>query len=164
MDMSTTHSAVQYADRWLTRRGKPGAPIDEDEARRRHESGKLYTVVLGDPERPAAYLDVRNETGFVGVHFLDDAGRPYLTYHFARDPNSDDDLFLEQATYREYVGDEVVRGDAYTFAPDGRVVKEHKDYLLHEAERGETRDDVSSNWEPVPEFGSYESIARVERT
>jgi hypothetical protein len=163
MGMSTTRSGVQYADRWLTRRGRPGAPLDADEARRRHEEGKLYTVVLGDPERPTAYLDVRNETGFVGVHFLDDAGRPYLTYHFARDPGSDDDLFLEQATYREYEGDEVVRGDAYHFEPDGKVVKEHKDYVQREAERGETRDDVSSNWEPVPEFGSYESIARVER-
>jgi hypothetical protein len=35
--------------------------------------------------------------------------------------------------------------------------------VQRKAERGETRDDVSSNWEPVPEFGSYESIARVER-
>jgi hypothetical protein len=161
--MSTTHSAVQYADRWLTRRGRPGTALDEGEARRRHEKGELYTVVLGDPGRPSAYLDVRNEAGFVGVHFLDDAGRPYLTYTFARDPDSDDDLFLEQATYREYAGDEVVRGDAYYFEKDGTVVKEHKDYAEREAERGETRDDVSSNWEPVPEFGSYDSIARVER-
>jgi hypothetical protein len=154
---------VQYADRWLSRRGRPGAALDADEARRRHEAGELYTVVLGDPDQPTAYLDVRNEVGFVGVHFLDEARRPYLTYLFARDPNSDDDLFLEQATYREYEGDEVVRGDAYYFEPDGKVVKEHKDYVQEEAERGETRDDVSSNWEPVPAFGSYDSIARLER-
>jgi hypothetical protein len=154
---------VQYAERWLSRRSRPGPPIDADEARRRHEAGELYTAVLGDPERPTAYLDVRLETGYVGVHFLDDGGRPYLTYAFAREPGSDDDLFLQQATYREYEGGEVVRGDAYYFEPDGRVVKEHKDYARREAERGETRDDVSSNWEPVPEFGSYESIARVER-
>jgi hypothetical protein len=161
--MSTTRSAVQYAERWLSRRGRPGPPLDPEEARRRHEAGELYTVVLGDPERPTAYLDVRLEAGFVGVHVLDDARRPYLTYLFARDPNSDDDLFLEQVTYREYDGDEVVRGDAYYFERDGKVVKEHKEYVRREAERGETHDDVSSNWEPVPEFGSYESIARVER-
>jgi len=162
--MSTTHSSVQYADRWLSRRGKPGRAIDVDEARRRHETGELYTVVLGDQERPTSYLDVRLEAGFVGVHFFDDAGRPYLTYHFARDPNSGDDLFLEQVSYREYEGEEVVRGDAYYFKPDGTVVKEHKDYVRRDADRGETRDDVSSNWEPVPEFGSYESIARLERS
>ena len=102
--MSTTHSSVQYAERWLSRRSRPGPAIDADEARRRHEAGELYTAVLGDPERPTAYLDVRLETGYVGVHFLDDAGRPHLTYAFAREPGSDDDLFLQQATYREYEG------------------------------------------------------------
>src|SRR6266496_2824983 len=115
MDDVNPEQPLQYAERWSSLRDGPIGPLDPKEARRRHEAGELYTVVLGDPERPTAYLDVRLEAGFVGVHFFDDTGRGYLTYVFARDPASDDDLFLQEVTYREFEGDEVALGDAYFF-------------------------------------------------
>ena len=54
-------------------------------------------------------------------------------------------------------------GQAYHFKRDGTVFLREKDYEKREATRGEKQDDVSGNWEPVPEFGRYESIARRER-
>lgn len=162
-DEVKTTTDVTYAERWWQRKRKATGPLTEEEARRRHESGELYVAVLGDPERPDAAVEVRLEAGFVGVRLLDDQGREYLTYLFGRDPAASDDLFLEQATWREFDGDEVVRGDTYHFKKDGTAVVERVDYATKEAETAELRPDVSSNWEPVPEFGQYESIARRDR-
>lgn len=39
---------------------------------------------------------------------------------------------------------------------------ERENYATREAERSEKQDDVSGNWEPVAEFGEYDSIARAE--
>ena len=46
---------------------------------------------------------------------------------------------------------------------DDESRRESKGYEQREATRGEKHDDVSGNWEPVPEFGRYESITRIER-
>jgi hypothetical protein len=154
---------VTYAERWLDGRPDEVEELDDAEARSRHESGELYTAILGDRESPRAYVDVRLEKGFVGVHFLDDDGRNHVTYLFGKG-DGDDRLFLEQAVWRQFDDDgEVARGDAYYFKRDGTIHLESKDYVNRTAERGDKHDDVSGNWEPVPEFGDYESIARLER-
>jgi hypothetical protein len=161
--VSTVTDTVTYAERWLDGRPDDVERIDEDEARRRHESGELYTAVLGDPSAPRAYVDVRLEKGFVGVHFLDDEGRDYATYLFGKQ-KGDDELFLEQAIWREFSsGTEVRRGEAYIFKRDGTIHLDVVDYVQQEAQEGKKQDDVSGNWEPVPEFGQYDSIARLER-
>jgi hypothetical protein len=161
--MSTAADTVTYAARWSEPVGGPVDELDEDEAQRRHEAGELYTAILGDGMTPRAYVEVRLEKGFVGVHFLDDDGRNFATYLFGKQAD-DDALFLERATWREYDEDgELVRGEAYFFKPDGTIHVESKDYVEREASRGDKRDDVSGNWEPVPEFGRYESVTRLER-
>jgi hypothetical protein len=154
---------VTYAERWSKRRPGHFKELDPQEARRRHDVGELYTVILGDPESADAYLEVRLEVGFVGVHFLDEDGRGYVTYLFAKQ-DGDDRLFLNQASRREFDEDgNVRRGQVYYFERDGTIHFEEKDYEKREAKLGEKRDDVSGNWEPVPAFGRYESIARLER-
>jgi hypothetical protein len=161
--MSAVAETVTYAERWLRRRPGDIEELDENEARRRHETGALYTAILGHPESADAYLEVRLEAGFVGVYFLDNEGRNHLTYLFGK-LDGEDRLFLEQAITREFDDDGNVRhGKAYHFKRDGTIYLEEKDYENREAFRGEKQDDVSGNWEPVPEFGRYESIARVER-
>ena len=154
---------VSYAERWSNRARRAVDPLDADTAHERHASGALYTAVLGDPDHPDAYLEVRLEAGFVGVHFLDDRLRNSMSYLFAREPGSEGDLFLEQVTRREYDDGELVLGEAYFFERDGSARVEKKDYRRDEVETYEVRSDPSANWEPVPEFGRYESIARVER-
>jgi hypothetical protein len=161
--MSALADTVVYAERWSERRPDDFDELDPDEARRRHETGELYTAILGDPDAPSAYLEIRLEAGFVGVHFLDADGRNHVSYLFGK-RDGEDQLFLEQAIWREFgENDEVRRGQAYVFKRDGTIYLEEKDYATREASRGEKKDDVSGNWEPVPEFGRYESIARVER-
>lgn len=159
-------SAVEtltYMDRWSERRPTQFEELNEDEARHRHETGELYTVLLGDPESPSAYLEVRLEVGFVGVHFLDGDGRNYLTYLFGKQ-DGDDQLFREQAIWREYNENGKIRkGEAYIFKRDGTIYLDEKDYEKQQAWEGKKQDDLSNNWEPVPEFGHYDSIARIER-
>jgi hypothetical protein len=158
-------NTVTYAERWLDRRPDDVENLDEDEARSRHEKGKLYTAILGDPSEPRAYVDVRLERNFVGVHFLDEEGRNYVTYLFGKPKGQDkDQLFLEQATWRVFgENDQVLRGETYFFKPDGKIVLDVTDFVSRESQKGEKTDDVSGNWEPVPEFGEYDSIARLER-
>ena len=111
--------AVTYAERWSKRKGEVVRPLAEEDARERHERGELYTVLVGDPGRPRAYLEVRLEAGFVGVHFLDDELRNHLTYLFTRPPEEQGDLFLEQISRRGYgVPLERVRGPRSTRSRD----------------------------------------------
>jgi hypothetical protein len=161
--MSAVAETITYAERWSDAAGGPVDELGEDEARRRHESGELYVAVLGGDERPRAYVEARLEKGFVGVHFLDEDGRNTVTYVFGRE-DDDERMFLQRATWRDFAADgEVARGESYTFKRDGTIYVESKDYVTREASRGEKKDDVSSNWEPVPAFGEYDSIARLER-
>jgi hypothetical protein len=55
---------VSYADRWSKLKGEMVRPLAEEDARKRHDRGELYTAVVGDPRRPQAYLDVRLDAGF----------------------------------------------------------------------------------------------------
>jgi hypothetical protein len=161
--MSAVAETLTYVDRWSEEFPTEFEQLDEDEARRRHESGELYTVLLGDPDSPSEYLEIRLEAGYVGVTFLDGDGRNYLAYTFAKEP-SDERLFLQQASFREFDEQGKVRkGETYHFKRDGIVFRTRKDYETREAWEGKTEDDVSGNWEPVPEFGRYESIARRDR-
>jgi hypothetical protein len=154
---------VSYSKRWTSRRRSAVEPLDPDEARRRHEAGELYTAIIGDPDRPRAYVEVRPEAGFVSVHFLDDDRRDVMEYVFARD-GGDGDLFLEQVIRRELGdGGEPQLVETHFFDRGGIVHVEKKDYATRMQESFDVEADVSGNWEPMPEFGRYESIARVER-
>jgi hypothetical protein len=82
-------------------------------AGRNHEDGLHYEVlILDNLNHPEFYLQIVHENEFVGVSFLDDAGREYLTYHFTEiEPKKK--LFLREVWYSEYSDDETNEMDCY---------------------------------------------------
>jgi hypothetical protein len=156
---------VTYAEEWVRWQRRAIKPLDEETARKRHRSGEVYTALLGDPERPSAFVTLHLKLDAVAVGFLDDGLRDYLDYTFAAQEGSDrHELFLEEAVHRTYdKDDELVYAETFFFRPDAPVVVKKTDRVADVTEMSKVEADLSANWEPVPEFGHYESIARKER-
>lgn len=154
---------VTYCKGWFRahRRMLEGLPTDR--ARRAHDKGRLYTAVLGDAARPHAFVDVRLEVGHVGVHFLDEQLRVCLTYDFR--VVGDGQMFLGGATYLEFEGDSDDRSRRTTifkFSQAGEMdLLEYFDGQQREGRQ--TGVDVSVNWEPLPSFGDYRGVTKLER-
>lgn len=155
---------VSYGERWSDLSLRIVDRLDAEAARQRHERGELYAAILGDPEHPWAHLNVRLEVGYVDVTFLDEELREDLSYTFTREPGSEGDLFLEQATWRTYdSSSERVLSEHYIFKPPNITHVRKRDYTANEQETYSVEADLAQNWEPVPAFGDYESIAARER-
>ncbi|MFD3667177.1 hypothetical protein [Streptomyces sp. NPDC058672] len=111
-------------------------------------------------------MEIRLETGFTAVIFMDKLGRDELRYSFTVMNGA---LFLETVTIYDY-GDSEERGgyadawrmESYDFTPDGVAVQEIEvgDEVSSESRQGI---DMTSNWEPLPQFGAYDSLIRRER-
>jgi len=111
-------------------------------------------------------VEMRLETGYSSVIFMDEYGRDTLDYTFTLINGS---LFLETATSYEY-GDSQERGgyadadrvESYEFTTGGII---RRTVEVDGDESRESRDgvDVAGNWEPVPEFGAYDGLARRDR-
>jgi hypothetical protein len=154
---------VSYCERWNYARGRPLGPLTEEQARARHDAGELYTAVLGDPERPDAIVEVRLDSGYVRVAWLDDRGLETMAYTFAGE-RKEGRLFLQEVRLAQHDDDrEVMFVDATRFHPDGRWTAAKTDLASGETLTAEGTTDVEANWEPVPPFGDYASAARVER-
>jgi hypothetical protein len=153
---------VNYGYEWNDLMGSIRDPYDEDTARSRHESGELYTAVLGDPAAPDAIVKVHLKIPYVGVHFYDDHRRRYMKYAFG-DPEGGR-MFLEE-TWRATFGDDGTQtaAETYYFDKTGLVTARETDLTTRMADTYNVHADVSANWEPVPTFGHYDSIARIER-
>jgi uncharacterized protein with GYD domain len=162
---ATATRVAAYGVHWNGHLGRLGKTIDAAEARGLHDAGKLYSAVLGEPERPSAVVEVRLEVPFVGVRFLDERARTFADYAFGRvDGGPDDALFLRQAIELRFSPDGTVEWCAlHVFDPDGLVQVEEKDYARGETTRYEAVHDASRNHERVPAFGDYDSVARLER-
>ena len=155
---------VTYAERWSEPRAGAGRP---DRRRGGPPAPRVRRAVHGRP-RPARAA--RWPTSTSGSRRASSACTSWTrraattSRTCSASGDGDDRLFLERATWRTYGDDgEVAAGESYFFDRNGTVHLERKDYVRREAERGEKQDDVSGNWEPVPEFGEFESIARPER-
>ena len=154
-------SNLVYCKSWFRAKKSPIQIWDEGKAREAHEARKLYTVLLGDPERPQCFIEINND--FVGVSFLDDKLRETLTYQFQE--IEDGKLFLTMATYRDFEGDtdKVSEGTSYIFNQDGNIQIRKESFNPHDLKVSDTNGDVDGNYEDYPGFGSYESIALAER-
>jgi hypothetical protein len=144
----------------------PHQEITEAEARARHERVELYTAVLGDPARPYCFLEFSAYRS-VCVEFLDGALRSVLEHSFQeKQPGK---LFLSMAVVRRYDGDslDVSSGDVYYFEVDGRLFIERYIGTVPYGSRlvgtDESTTDVTHNWEPFPEFGQYDGLAKRDR-
>jgi hypothetical protein len=164
MERYITHNMeITYCKGWSRRRKQLLEIWDEKKACKAHKTGKLYTVLIGDPQKPRCFLEVHLKLGFVGVSFLDEHLRDYLDFSFLEKlPGK---LFLGRVIYREYDADtdNVISAKTMSWEPDGKTQFEQADLVQNFVDTGEGSMDVSINWEPIPEFGQYESIARFER-
>jgi len=152
---------VSYCDRWHRYLKEIIHQIEVDEARALHDSGKPYTVILGESRSPFCFIEIN--LGCYGVSFLDEQKREYLMYTF--EDTHDGRLFLKEAIWREFIGrsDEVKKGTAYHFSQEGTVSIEDVEHPFHQSTVREHSLDVSANWESRPEFGEYEALARKDR-
>jgi hypothetical protein len=140
--------------------------LTENQARKRHEKGKLYTAILGDRAKPRCFLEFSAYRS-VCVEFLDDALRSYCVFGFSEE--QPDQLFLESAVQRRFAHPTGQQGDArvYYFKTDGRLFLEH--YQIGPTgpsvmvDSLETHTDMTHNWEPFPKFGDYEGLATLDR-
>jgi len=158
---------LAYAAGWKGGTFEADVEITEEEARRRHDAGEQYAVLLGGRDHPDTVVELTLGEGNVLVYFLRPDGRATTTYSFTR-PEEGGPLWLEQVYLESWAGEERSGTEWTVLQPDG---------TMH-AERGEpsglieVMDDVltpeqlagTDLWEPVPEFGDYRSIARFERT
>ncbi|MDN0193849.1 hypothetical protein [Streptomyces sp. S.PNR 29] len=157
-----------YCEQWNNLTETPVNTLTPEQAQARHVSGQLYTAVAFPQKNsaPALRVEMRLETGYSSVIFMDEYGRDSLDYTFTLINGS---LFLETATSYDY-GDSQERGgyadaermESYEFTTDGIIRR------TVEADGEETREsrrgiDVASNWEAVPNFGTYDSLIRRDR-
>jgi hypothetical protein len=161
-DMSSTDVTVKYCERWNNKQKTPIFPMSEDEARARHDSGELYTAVLGDPETPTV-VEVFLTDGYVGVRWLEPHGKDAMRYAFRR---TEDRLFLSEVAINTVSAEgKVVEAESTLIKPDGTVQVSLFDNVNRTVKAAEpqTGNDVAAMWEDLPQFGDYASITRRER-
>ncbi|MCE3002134.1 MAG: hypothetical protein LW860_05445 [Xanthomonadaceae bacterium] len=157
--------SYSYCEAWFRARKVATKPLTEAQARHRHDTkGALYTVLLGDPQRPSAFIEIVSDDS-IQVEFLDEHLRTRGYYQFVR--QEDCRLFMVSAAFSEFSGDSKRPrlSRRFSFKPDGRVMCFETDFddAADEEVVIEKRMDVSLNWEPYPAFGDYASIARFDR-
>jgi hypothetical protein len=154
---------VTYAEKWSRRKRAPHGPLDRAEALERHEAGEPYVAILNDGERPFAFVTLHLKAGAVAVGFLDEQLREELDYTFAV-PEGSDRLFLQRSVMRVFGDDEqVAYTETYFFRPEEPTEVHKTDAASQVRHTFKVEADLATNWEPIPEFGRYESIARRER-
>lgn len=151
-----------YCKAWFQAKKQATLPYSDDEARRLHEEGRPYCVLVDSAERPTHFIEVKND--FVGVGFLDADLREYLTYRFqVVEPGK---LFLSMSTRRAFEGqsDAVAKETSQIFRANGSVTIRREsfspDYALEESKSTSA---LKGNWEKYPAFGNYENFIREER-
>ena len=168
---TNTISRIEYCNGWDAGSAKPFVSWAENDARSAHESGKPYGALLySNGPYPWSAVEIRRGNGesYIDVSFLSSTGHRDVVYFFSSQ-GDEQILFLRSAL----------------FYRDGNSQTDHTDYtwrLRHvftvtgSASTRFTRVvpslrtgnanwtcDVSTHWEPFPEFGQYLGLARVDR-
>jgi hypothetical protein len=154
---------IRYADLWKAGYDKPGDVISETEARRRHDAGERYAALLKSGDRRVV-VESNLGAGLITVYFLDDKRRWTTKYVFEKLESGE--LWLQQTGTREWLDDARFRYDTTVIRDDGRMYAERGVQGEGEKDVMEKRLDPASLTflkEPVPAFGDYRSISRLER-
>jgi len=151
---------ITYCEGWFRGKNVAVGLMDEAKARKMHEKRKLYTVLIGDPQRPECFIE--SNMGYFGVEFLDAHLREHLVYQFAEAKPGK--LFLQMMVSREYDDewDLVKSGTSYIIKPDGQVIRRYQEFPTteHPTEQPLGRVDPSPYWEDYPQFGDYAALVR----
>jgi hypothetical protein len=164
-------SQVTYCFKWNSRRNRAGVPLSEAEAREQDAGGDEYTAVV--PQAGSAHpvlVTVVWKNNFVGVSFIDEVGRKYMQYSFYK--KNEASLFLTNVVIWTYPNDDpkllfadAVQQEEIQYREDGyvrRILIDKTEAVKDTTEYSDVP--VDDNWEPVPTFGDYRSIARKERS
>jgi hypothetical protein len=166
----TWTDTVTYCFKWNFRKNRAGELLTEEEARARDASGEEYTAVVPTQEgSPPTLVTIVWKNDFVEVDFLDDPGRKYMSYSFSKRDGAR--LFLSNVTVWTYPNDDpklrlsdAVTHESMRYRDDGHVSRVIVDKVENVKETKQYSGvPVEKNWEQVPEFGRYRSVARVER-
>lgn len=154
---------IHYCHSWFRMKKKPVDLIDEATALARHKSGNQYTALIGPLSAPHCFVEMLTSKGMIGVGFLDEKHREYLTYQFHTKNNNT--LFLSMATHREFERDLdiVSKGTSYIFHETGELIIRREIFNPHDLEESKTHFDVKKNYESAPEFGKYSNLIRIDR-
>lgn len=116
---------------------------------------------------PEAVIEIDWKNDFAGVWFFDEFGRQSLNYAFRR---HDSRLFLFDVIEYTYPDDQAhglansSRTEELTFQTNGLVRSVITDDTIHQKVNEERSGvDVAKHWEPVPQFGNWESLSRWNR-
>lgn len=154
---------VYYCKNWSIGYKEPIDLWMEKKARKKHDAGESYTVLIDSESTPSCFINIMRNSGWVSVSFLDEYLREYLLYNFK--VLGVEALFLAMAVYREFNDDtdQVVNGTTYHFKEDGHTIIIEDNISNNTSERSETYSDVTGNYDVFPEFGEYNSLIRKER-
>ena len=162
---------LSYGERWSLDRLRFNVPFTPEKAKKEHDKKRLYTALIeGGPEGAVVVVEMCF-THFTHCHvaFLDEQKREVLVYSFT--PATGGRLFLSQTIERFYEGDSrsASYGKITKYEEDGSVrVREGKAGSGHgnrdTVNEFKTTLDPRIHYEPIPEFGRYESITRRDRT
>jgi hypothetical protein len=150
--------------RRVSRRGV-GDHWTEARARRAHEKGKPYWVLVDSKDKPEVVVSTLFCEGNCGVHFLDDRWRTVMIYWFQ--VIDDKTVFLHNATLDEWDDDEldshILRSTSFEFKQDGSFEQRDEDRVkcIDTYYTGTT--DVRGNYSPMPTFGNYDDIIVRDR-
>jgi hypothetical protein len=158
-----------YGIRWNFADDHPIDELTPGQAQQRANASELFTVAVGDPRRPDAVIEVNWKNDYVGVWFFDDRGRRATHYTFMR--QDDTRMFMTEVagwSYPDGAGralNEANVINTFSYQTDGFVRRVIKDKVANEETVKRYADvDIAMNWEPVPSFGDWASVARYDRT
>lgn len=160
---------ITYCVEWNSILEQPREPLSPSETQRKDKNRLPYAVLVGDPTDPDEIININWGNDYVEVAFNDEQKRQWLTYSFKK--VGDGLMFMLAVTRWQYPEDgpaENLNGaeliEEIRYRTDGVVQREIRDENKQERIVDEY-DGVSLdiNWEPVPEFGNWASLARFDR-
>jgi hypothetical protein len=154
---------IYYCKSWFRLKKTAIEIMDEFTARQTHTAGEPYVALIGSDTSPHCFVEILPDKEMIGVGFLDQHQREYLTYQFHTKQNNQ--LFLSMATHREFEDDtsKIKNGTCYIFHEDGNVIIRKETFDPHITEETTARFEAKNNYENMPTFGDYSRLIVADR-
>lgn len=120
-----------------------------------------------DDVTPLCYVTVVPCNEYIGVNFIDGAGRNYLSYQF-HEMDSNRRLFMGEAWYLHFTSETHDKEDYrlhFVFDEEGNIAIRQYDEIARKTRDFESnrRFDIKGLYEDYPAFDAYDSLIRLER-